>query len=361
MTAFLLLTCIAAPPEPPTVLKAEPDAQLTARFRLKDGWVGGDGAFSVVPSGARALWLFSDTFVGTVRDGKRKDVTMVNNTVGVQTGTGADAKLAFFVQKTTEGKPTAFFTPPDGKGWFWLFAGHHADDKLHVFLPRFEKAAGSDAFGFKNVDLWLGTVSNPEVEPTKWKTAYAKVPFAEFGEKRKVFFGSAVLTVGDHTYVYGYEEVSGRPFAVRKLLVARVGKDKLADFTAWRFCANGDWKLDVKDATSAARNLATEFSVSYLPDLKRYALVYTENGLSDRIMGRFATAPEGPWSEPTVLYTCPEMKKDKKVFSYAAKSHPHLAAGNELVISYVVNSFEFGTVINDAELYWPNFIRVSLK
>ena len=101
--------------------------------------------------------------------------------------------------------------------------------------------------------------------------------------------------------------------------------------------------------------------MSYLPGLKKYALVTTENGLSDRIVGRFATSPEGPWSKPVVLYTCPEMKKDKKVFTYAGKAHPHLASGNELVITYAVNSFELAPVLNNAELYWPRFVRVTLK
>ncbi len=360
-TALILLICVAAPPEPPSVAKAEPDAALTATFRRADGWVGGDGAFSVPLSDQRALWLFSDTWVGTVRAGKRKDVTMVNNTVGVQDGTGPDAKLTFVVQKTAGGKPTALFTPPDGKGWFWQFAGHYADGKLHVFLPRLEKTKDPGAFGFKSVDLWLGTVSNPDAEPTKWKTTYAKVPFAEFGDKRKRAFGSAVLTVGDHAYVYGYEETPTKLFPERKLLVARVATNQLADFDAWRFLANGEWKKDATAASGSAGGLGSEFSVTYLPGLKRYALVYTESGLSDRIVGRFAPSPEGPWSEPVLLYTCPEMKTDKKVFSYAAKAHPHLAAGNELVISYVVNAFELGPVINNADLYWPNFVRVVLK
>ena len=345
----------------PQVIKAEPDEKLTAQFRQTDGWVGGDGAFSVVLSEKKALWLFSDTWVGTVRDGKRKDVTMVNNTIGVQEGKGPDAKFTFFVQKGDSGKPKAFFTPPDGKGWFWIYAGYYADGKLHVFLPRFEKAAGSAAFGFKSVDLWLGTVSNPEEEPTKWKIAYTKVPFASFEEKRKFSFGSSVLVSGDYAYVYGYEEAPGKPFLSRKLLTARVPKDKLADFDSWRFYANGEWKKDVKDATGLADDLGTEFSVSYLPGLKRYVLVTTESGLSDRIIGRFATSPEGPWSDPVLLYTCPEMKKDKKVFTYAAKAHPHLATGNELVISYATNAFELAPVINNAELYWPNFVRVQLK
>ena len=153
----------------------------------------------------------------------------------------------------------------------------------------------------------------------------------------------------------------GRPFPSRKLLTARVAKESLANFDQWRFYANGEWKNDAKDATGQAGGLAAEFSVSYLPGLKRYALVYTESGLSDRVVGRFATSPEGPWSDPVLLYTCPEMKKDKKVFTYAGKAHPHLATGNELVISYATNSFEWGPVINNAELYWPTFVRVSLK
>ena len=69
-------------------MKAEPDAKLNAAFRPTDGWVGGDGAFSVPLSDKRVLWLFSDTWVGSVRDGKRKAARMVNNSVGVQEGSG---------------------------------------------------------------------------------------------------------------------------------------------------------------------------------------------------------------------------------------------------------------------------------
>lgn len=358
----LLLLTLAAPPAAPVVTSAEPDAALTARFRGTDGWVGGDGAFSVALPNDRALWLFSDTWVGKVRDGKRKDVALVNNTVGVQTGRGADAKLAFHIQKDAKGKPTALFAPPDGKGWFWLFAGHSAGDRLHVFLPRFEKAAGPAAFGFKSVDVWLGTVSNPTAAPEAWTVAHTKVPFAEYAEKRKFMFGSSVHVSGDHAYVYGYDEAPAKPFPTRKLLTARVPKDKLADFDSWRFLTDtGEWSADPKAARGVAGNLGTEFSVSYVPSLKRYALVTTEHGLSDRIVARFAPSPEGPWSDAVLLYTCPEMKKQKGVFTYAGKAHPHLAGDGELVISYATNAFELGPVINNAELYWPNFVRVKLK
>ena len=92
----------------------------------------------------------------------------------------------------------------------------------------------------------------------------------------------------------------------------------------------------------------------------RYALVYTENGLSERIVARTADAPWGPWSPPVVLYRCPEMARDQRVFSYAAKAHPALAVGDELVVSYVVCSFDFEYMKANAGIYWPKFVRVSL-
>ena len=39
---------------------------------------------------------------------------------------------------------------------------------------------------------------------------------------------------------------------------------------------------------------------------------------------------------------------------------PSLSFGQELVISYVVNSFDFWQVARQAELYWPRFVRVTL-
>ena len=351
---------LAAPPELPEVVSAKPDVELNAKFRRTQGWVGADGAYSVPISETKALWLFSDTFVGSIRDGKRSGVVMVNNTIGIQDGRGSDAKLAFAIRRTGK-KAEAILAPTDGKGWFWLQAGVHIEGTLFLFLPRIEKTNAGGAFGFNHVDQWLGTIANPDAEPTEWKAKYVKLPFADLASERKVSFGAAVLRDGEHLYVYGYEERPAKPFPGRKMLVARVPIAKIADFDAWRFFSHGEWKPDVKDASPAFGELATEYSVSFVPGLKRFVAVYTENGLGDRVLGRFADSPVGPWSEPLLLYRCPEMKANKKLFSYAAKAHPHLAAEREIVLTYCVNSFEFAPVIDDATLYWPNFVRVKLK
>ena len=97
-----------------------------------------------------------------------------------------------------------------------------------------------------------------------------------------------------------------------------------------------------------------------LPAGKGFVAVYTENGIGDRIMARFADAPDGPWSGPSLLYTSPEMKKDKGVFCYSAGAHPWAADGNELVITYCENTWEFAKVFESDQVYRPKFVRVKL-
>ncbi len=137
--------------------------------------------------------------------------------------------------------------------------------------------------------------------------------------------------------------------------------EKLNDFTAWRFRTAEGWSDKPTDAAALADGLATEFSVCRTPGRKGYVAVYTENGLGDRILGRFADTPYGPWSAAVLLHKCPEMAKDKGVFCYAAKAHAWAAKENELLVSYCVNTWEFARLFRDAKVYRPKFVRIVLK
>jgi hypothetical protein len=142
------------------------------------------------------------------------------------------------------------------------------------------------------------------------------------------------------------------------MVLARVPAVSVRDFAAWRYFRDGLWGEDFRNVSPLAGGMASEYSVTAFGG--RYLAVYTEGGLSPRIMGRLADRPWGPWSEPTVLYECPEMGRDKKVFCYAAKAHAALSSGQNLVVSYCVNSFDFWQVAREAKLYWPRFVRVTL-
>jgi hypothetical protein len=339
--------------------EAQPYPGMNALFERKEGWIGADGAHSVDLSARRRLWLFSDTWVGQVREGKRVDATVVNNSVGVQEGSGETSKVRFAVRRNADRKAGAIFTPSDGRGWFWLQAGACVDKNLFVFLSQVEKGNQTGAFGFRQVGQSLGIVSNPDDDPTLWRCEQLKLPCTIFSRERELTFGAAVLRDNDHLYVYGTDEDVKPTGRDRFLIVARVPLPRIRDFTAWRFYDGRGWNDDLRASHRMVSGMASEGSVSYLPDVKQYVLVYTDGGLSDRILARTAPAPTGPWSAPAVNYRCPEAGRDRKNFCYGAKAHPSLAHGNELVVSYVANSIDFWQVAADATIYLPRFVRVK--
>jgi hypothetical protein len=361
MTRLWIIVWIAWTPlllgaEPPVVKSAAPAPDLDALFDRANGWIGADGACSVALSPKRILWLFSDTWVGKIRDGRRTDATIVNNSVGVQEGIGE--RVTYSIGRGSDGKPSALIVSTDGRGWFWLQAGVADRSCLLLFLNQVEKTGDKSVFDFRSIGLWLGTVANADKSPESWCVERVKMPNAVFSKDRMLVWGAAGLRVGEDLYIYGTDERRGKGFPNRQMVLARVPVASVGTFAAWRYFRDGTWAKDFRNASPLAGDIASEYSIT--PFGKRYLAVYTERGLSPRIMGRLADHPWGPWSAPTILYECPEMSRDKKVFCYAAKAHPALSAGQELVVSYIVNSFDFWQVARDAKLYWPRFVRVTL-
>lgn len=348
----------AAPPGPavPTVVSAEPASAWNAKFDGKKGWIGGDVAYSVAIGPRRVVWLFGDTFLGTAQDGQRHQAVMVNNTVAVQDGHGPDAAIRFVHGKDTS---KAFITPVDGKdkSWFWPQDAVAMGGRLFIFLSQMERTKDTGVFNFKHLGTWLAVVENPEDDPAAWRVKQHQLPFVAPGEGRS--WGSALLADGGRLYVFGWKK-NGKGMGHRELTVARAPAEKLDDFAAWRFRTSDGWSEKAAEAAGLADGVGVEFTVSRRPGGKGFVLVSSENGLSGRILGRFSDAPEGPWSAPVLLYTCPEMGKDKGLFTYEGKFHLWASTENELLISYCVNAWDFARLMRDEAVYRPKFVRVKL-
>jgi len=333
--------------------------QYDRLFHQTNGWIGADGDFTVALTNDLTLWLFSDTFIGQVRDGHRLHAAMIHNSVAWQHGVDpARARVEFFYGRSSEGKPASLITPVDGQGWFWLADGMMAQGKMVLLLPQFERTDNQTVFGFRQIGAWLGEVSNPLAPPDQWQMTQTKIPFARFGAGENRSFGSAMLATNGFLYIYGTREHTN---AAKQMILARAPDKDLGKFAAWQFRVHDGWRTNVEAAIDLCDGMAAEFSVSWLASAQRYVLICTENGLSEKIMARTAPEPWGPWSSPTVIYRCPEAKWDKQIFCYAAKAHPMLSsATHELVITYAANSFDLAQVLTDARLYWPRFVRVKL-
>jgi hypothetical protein len=338
----------------------EPLPKYDVLFCREEGWTGADAAYSVEFSDKITLWLFSDTWIGDVVDGKHTGATMVNNSIGLQRGKDPETASVKFLWRTTKDrKPAAFIKPDDGTGWFWMLDGIVADGKLYLVLMQTIKTGEKGVFGFKHVGTWLGEVKNPHDEPLKWRIKQHKIPYGRYSKKGNLFFGSALIRDGDFIYIYGGSEDWSKGMSGRSMILARVPYNKLADFEQWRFFSDGNWRSHMTGISGLFAGTATEYSVCYEPSIKQYVSVYTQNGMSRNIMMRFSPAPVGPWSKAQKVYECPEVEWHKTYFCYAAKAHPEISKKGELVITYVCNSTDFWQMAKDARIYRPRFLRMK--
>jgi hypothetical protein len=354
----LLIGCATHPS-----IGVEPWPQFDALFAGDNGWTGADGAYSVELSDGSILWLFGDTWIGKIQDGRHVDSVLVNNSIALQIGIDpAAARVEFFWGDTQEGKPAAFFRPADGKGWLWPYQGYLASNGLYLFLVQMQPDSDPAGFGFKIEATWLAHIGNPRDPPAAWHITQKRIPFGSYSGSGDTLFGSATIKEGAFVYVYGVHDVVQKGFRNKHMLVARVAEDQLGDFDQWRFYTGGQWKADFSQAGPVCGHLANEYSVSYLSGRKSYVAVYTPDGFGRNIAARTAPTPYGPWSQPLELYRCPEASRAADIFCYAAKAHPGLShRPNELIVTYVANSTDFERVVNDARLYRPRFLRVVFK
>ncbi len=358
VAALVLGVCRLWAADVPPIAQADP--QWDSLFQNTSGWIGADGDYSIALSTNKILWLFSDTLVGTVQDGKRVGARMIHNSIALQESAN---RPVFYYGKTADGQPDSFVHPAHGaaQGYFWVDHGINTPQGLYFFAVQVVTKDTKTPFGFKLVDGWLLHSTNTAMAPSEWRMAQAKVPFTKISTKGSLIFGGAVLGEGDYVYIFGGDsrqqmKRAGTPNA---LVMARAPMDRLEDFGQWRFFANGTWGKDSGKLTALFANVGSEFSMLRLAN-GNYVAIYSE-GIGGRILLRTAPALAGPWSEPRLIYRCPEMEWSRKIFCYAAKAHPELPAGaDEVLITYAANSWNFWDLFTDARLYWPRFVRLKL-
>ncbi|MBL7100814.1 MAG: DUF4185 domain-containing protein [Nanoarchaeota archaeon] len=337
----------------------KPLPQYNKLFYNQKGWTGADGSYSVKLSDDITLWLYSDTWVSNITEDKqRKNATIINNSIALQHGKDPlTSSVKFFWGDTKNGKPTAFITPADDIGWFWLFNGIVIENKLYLFLMQTTQTDNKSVFGFKFIQTWLAQIENPHDNPKKWRITQHKLPWNKSPDD-KLFFGSALVKEGDFVYIYGYKEDKKQG---RSMIIARTPANRITDFKQWRFLSNGHWQTNMDNISNLFNGIATEYSVSYQSSIKQYVAIYSENGMSKKILARFSPTPIGPWSSPYKLYECPEYDWHQNYFCYAAKAHPTISKEHDLIVTYVCNSTDFWQVAQDTRIYWPRFLNIKFS
>jgi hypothetical protein len=352
----------------PTVTSAVPDTRLDGAFdsyadghTSSDDWTGADSTYSASLPGDRDLWIFSDTFLGTVNpDGSRSpavsdggDTPFINNSFvltgrrGIRTITGGTAAA-----------PTALMPPPDSDHWYWSRDGMVLNGRLDVIYSEFARTgSGPLDFGwYRNVlaQYSLNDLSHP-----------ARVLPLPSGDD--ISWGAWLLRGHGYTYIYGTEDLGAHKY----LHLARVEGDNLT--RPWQFrTADGSWSAQESASARIAGTPGTSINVSNELSVVRHGRVYVlvtqdmSAPLSAGIDLAYSCSPTGPFVDETTAYTTPETGAtgtyhDPDVYTYNPHEHPELDRANRLVISYNVNSLVNTDLYQTASIYRPRFIFVSLK
>ena len=314
------------------------DAAFTERFRRDgDGLTGADGTYSILLPDGRTLWIFQDSFLGTVEpDGSRSyENRLIRNSAVVQDG----ATMTTLHSGTPDAPETWLVLPDDSDLWYWPMDGTVVGDRLYIFLQtvRQEEPGG---WGFRyggRDDLAILTLPDLTLER-----------IITINTNPDIIYGSAILEADGYIYIYGIED---HP-TVKYAYVART-TDILG---AWEFFDGRGWTADEGAVALIEDDVSSQFSV--IAWKGAYWLITQRTGFSREIVAYQAEQPTGPWNDPILLYCTPESHGD--LFTYNAVTHPQFSEGDLLLISYNVNSFEFQDVFDDADNYRPRFVRVAL-
>ena len=375
----------------PAELPGKPAPEWDAIFARKEGWTGADGCYSVELGDGRTLWLYSDTWVGTIAQGKHAEGSrLVNNSIGLQPAVingkapKRDSLEYHWGKPGKDGKPRAWIEPDlplkaddpqaAGKSWYWLLDGcmispPGGGKKLLVFLMHMgrKKEGGDGVFNFRMLGGALAVISNPLDAPSQWKITQAVNPHSRRKGSDDISWATALYhSEGEGPgepgtlYIYGIRDVKGLN---KEVVLARAPAARADDFSTWRFFNGKNWSRKSSDSVKITDQAVNEHTVERISYGGKNHLVLVESQpvFGRHVLVRTAANPEGPWSEFRKVFLVTNLEKGKhKRFTYAGKGHAHLSVPGELLISYVINSHNFWDMVGDASIYRPRFIRVPL-
>ncbi|HNZ65016.1 MAG TPA: DUF4185 domain-containing protein [Smithella sp.] len=319
-------------------------------FPDRDGWYGGDGAYSIKLDKERTLWVFGDTFVGCPgcrRDRVDMDVVLGTTVAISSCPSNREFQITYYL-KHGGGKFTSSFGKDE---WLWPQDPFIANGVLYIpliaIVPGDKK---DDVFNFKVAGHKFVRIKDfSAADPRRWNYDYVDLTpalppeIAAFAatsvvHDRYVFFFPFYVHVKNDLNIFGN-------------ILARIPVDKIDRPVGAieYYTKDGTWenRLNPQKVQIVLDASVSELSVRYHEDDQKWIAVYlsTQNK-GDRLLYQTSDKLEGPWSEAKPLGSpVPEVDPrsalyEKGNFCYAGKEHVEFSRGKNLVVTYVCNSSE---------------------
>lgn len=316
-------------------------------FRQDSLWRGGDAAYSVDLGEGKILWLFGDSFVGGGPDMTRSNRKMVRNTIGIQNGYDpTQASIKFYYGKQNE-QLESFF-PNKSDEWLWPGPGQKIGNSVLLTFTRLIQME-QGMFGFRVVGSEACYVLNSLQPPTEWQMT--KIPLPQTPEGVK--FGTGTF-LKHKDFLYAYVVIEP---GIHDVYLARWHKNDVVEMNLMKpsWWDGNNWILSPNDAIVIVKALQTEFSVTRSFNGKFWMVSVEGIGATDVYL-RTAINPEGPWSNPQIIYHPPESNRNN-ILVYSVKAYPYHQI-QDFVFTYCTNHKSFWEMASDINLYFPRFVRL---
>ncbi len=345
------------PPAPGT---GTPDTSFDTFFTQNGpGWTGADGTYSVLLPNGQNLWVWSDSYIGTVNPQTRLRsgyLFQAHNSLTIQDQTANTL--------TTVGYPktSSYFAPSNSADWFWPGDSMVIEKSPGVYVIKVLLLEWTGTFQF--VGDSVATVVYPSMKIQSIQ------PIAL--QDLSIEWGTRIFKVGAYFYLYGIKD----PGTANKLpYVARFSTlSALTDASQWQFwsATSHAWVSGQSNATPMAGvpAITNEYSVHRLNAAT--GPFYLMTGMDPQnppfpgweyVTTYYSCTPQGPWTTRTVVYTTPETGAPGcsvgVLDTYNPKAHPEFPSSAGILVSYNVNAVNSKDLIC-ADDYKPRFIRVPI-
>lgn len=330
----------------PSAINVSPDTTLQNLFinygNASIGWTGGDGTYSAALPDGRELWLFSDTFLGVVHNGKRNRARTpyLHNSFVVE---NAQGQITQTLYTTTTKKPSAYIDTTSKnpiKFGFWPGATVVSGQTLYVSLAEY--TFGQSPFSFKRIHNFVAEFNLPTLQ----LTGMVQLPDGPIN------WAIWMLQDSGNLYVYGSQG--------NFLYVAMVpGSNPLGP---WSFYDGSGWSSDASQAVPIA-NFGNGGSVTVVNGTYVLITMGDSSNSNQTMEASFSCSPTGPFVNDTAIFVAHDGAQYPAkwgVRAHDAHAHPELSPDpNTLIVSYDVNGPGSRAAESTASVYRPRFLSVS--
>jgi hypothetical protein len=315
------------------------------------GWTGGDGGQSIRLPDGKFVWLEDDVYLGKVVDGSRPNSVFLHNAVVIEDG--ATFKT---LHGPTAKQPTEFmnYVHPPGY-WYWNDGAVVSGNTLFVSYSSYYYLGKPSVFGFVRTGTVLVGFS---------ATSLRLLSVTPLSRKQGILWGISMMNAGKYTYIYGTRNQNKGLTEMNYMYVARVPMGRLIG--TWQYFNGSHWALEAAKARPVTTEAASEYSVSQLGNA--YVLTTMEDSFdSSNLMVYFSCSPTGPFVAGRLVYVTTGhggvygTDGIPGVYTYGASAHPELAGRDKVIISYDVNSTDWGILNENVNIVRPRFVVATIK